>query len=567
MTISPEPAAPGRFDRRRYLRVVLFFAGALLSILWWDLILRHLPGLRSLARRSALDRWRRIARRYRRLAVRMGGVLIKLGQFLSIRVDVLPPEITSELAGLQDEVPAESAEDIQSVVAGEFGRPADQVYAWFSPEPEAAASLAQVHRARLPGGQLVAVKVQRPRIETLVETDLAAIHVAINWLKVYEPIARRVDLDRIFQEFAATTRSELDFAAEGKNAERFAADFADNPGIYIADVYWDYTTRRVLTLENVASIKITDYDAIQAAGISRAQVARRLYDTYLRQLFVTNFVHADPHPGNLFVHPLPPAPDAGRDEPRPFLLVFVDFGMVAVIPQRLRSHLRDYLIGLGTRDSHRIVQSYIDAGILLPGADRKRLEEMHDVMFQRMWGVKMGQLRNVAMEEAQFFIREYRDLIYEMPFQLPADILFVGRAVGILSGLATSLDPDFDPWAATLPFAEKLAAEELGRDWRAWLEQLASIIRLMLGLPARLDRLITQAERGELTVQADLSAGTARALRRLERSVDRLAWGVISASLLIAATVLRASEGPGWPSTLLFVLAALVFLWGETRRA
>lgn len=566
MTVSSQPPEPVRLDRLRYLRVVLFFAGAFLGVIWWDLILRRVPGLRGVSQRSSISRWRRIAQRFRWLAVQMGGVLIKLGQFLSIRVDVLPPEVTAELADLQDEVPPDTLANVQAVVVEEFGRPVDRVFDWFAPDPEAAASLAQVHRARLTNGLEVVVKVQRPLIETMVETDLAAIGTAANWLKLYRPIARRVDLNRLVNEFATTTRAELDFVAEGKNAEHFAADFADEPGIYIADVYWDFTTRRVLTLENVASIKITDYEAIEAAGISRAQVARRLYDTYLKQIFVNNFVHADPHPGNLFVHPLDPTSDSEPSSPRPFLLIFVDFGMVAVIPERLRASLRDYAIGIGTRNPHRIVQSYIDAGILLPGADRKRMEEATDALLQRMWGVKMGQIREVAFEEAEFLLREYRDIVYEMPFQLPSDVLFVGRAVAILSGMATSLDPEFDPWAATIPFAKDLAAEELARDWRGWLDEIGTLAQLLLRLPTRFDQFITQAERGELTLQAALSSDTARALRRLERSVDRLTWGVIFTSLLISGTLLRLSEGPTWSSTGLFVLAALVLMWGITRR-
>ena len=566
MTSDTQSPRPATFDRLRYFRVVRFFAGAFLSTIWWDVILRRVPGLRGIAERSSMNRWCRIARRFRQVAVQMGGVLIKLGQFLSIRVDVLPAEVTAELAGLQDEVPPESLDDVLAVIAEEFGHPVEGVFDKFAIEPDAAASLAQVHKARLPDGQQVVVKIQRRHIETLVETDLAAIRTAANWLKLYRPVSRRVNLDRLFEEFAATTRAELDFIAEGRNADRFAADFSDDPGICIAKVYWDYTTRRVLTLENVASIKITDYEAIEAAGISRAQVARRLYDTYLKQIFETNFVHADPHPGNLFVFPQDSAPGATPDEPRPFLLVFVDFGMVAVVPERLRTHLRDYLIGLGTRDSSRIVQAYIDSGVLLPTVDRRRLEEVHDVMFQRLWGVKMGQFRDVAFEEAEFILHEYRDLVYEMPFQLPVDILFVGRAVGILSGMATSLDPEFDPWAATIPFAERLAAEELARDWRSWLEEIGTLARAALGLPARLDQFLTDARRGEMTIQSALANDTARALRRLDRSVARLTWVVISAGLLISGMILRLGEGPNWPSAGLFALAGLALLWGVTRR-
>ncbi|PKO23167.1 MAG: ABC transporter [Chloroflexi bacterium HGW-Chloroflexi-1] len=563
---TPGAPRPAPFDRLRYLRVVRFFAGVFLSVIWWDLILRRVPGVRGLAVRTSAERWRQITRRFRRLAIQLGGVLIKLGQFLSIRVDVLPSEVTGELAGLQDEVPAESLADVQAVIAAEFGRPVAQVFAWFAPVPEAAASLAQVHKARLPGGEEVVAKVQRPRIETQVETDLAAIRVAASWLKLYRPIARRVDLDRLVGEFAATTRAELDFIAEGKNAGHFADDFAEDPGIYLAQVYWEYTTRRVLTLENVASIKITDLAAIEAAGISREEVARRLYDTYLEQIFVNNFVHADPHPGNLFVRPLPQPPDTDPGAARPFELIFVDFGMVATIPKPLRASLREYVIGLGTRDSHRIVQAYSDAGVLLPGADRKRLEEIHDVLFQGLEGMTMGQLSDIARVQAELIMREYRDIVFEMPFQFPTEILFVARAVGILSGMATTLDPEFDPWSATIPFAEQLAADELGGNWRTWLAEVGELGRIVVRLPTRVDRLMTQAERGELTLQTSLAPDATKALRRVERSVDRLTWVVITVGLLIAGVVLRAAEGPGGLSSGLLVSAALAFLWGLTRR-
>jgi predicted unusual protein kinase regulating ubiquinone biosynthesis (AarF/ABC1/UbiB family) len=248
------------------------------------------------------------------------------------------------------------------------------------------------------------------------------------------------------------------------------------------------------------------------------------------------------------------------------VLIFVDFGMVAVIPDRLRASLRDYIIGLGTRDAHRIVQAYADSGVLLPGADRKRLEEVHEVLFQKLGGVKMGQLSGVALEQAQMLMADYRDIIYEMPFQFPTDLLFAARAVGILSGIATTLDPEFDPWAATQPFAERLAAEQLGRDARGWLEEIGELARLIVHLPARVDRFITQAERGELTTQMSLAPDATRALRRIERSLDRLTWVVVAVGLLISGTVLRVIEGPSGLSAALLAGAVLTFLWGLTRR-
>ncbi|MGQ9491261.1 MAG: ABC1 kinase family protein [Anaerolineae bacterium] len=513
-----------------------------LSFIGWNLILGHVPGFRNYVRRINLARWRTYARRFRHLAVQYGGVLIKLGQFLSIRVDILPAEVTSELRGLQDEVPA---------------------------EPLAAASLAQVHLTRLAEDGEVVVKVQRPRIELLVETDLAALRLAVNWLKWYPPVNRRVDLDRLYDEFARTTRAELDFINEGRNADRFAADFAHDPGVYIADVYWQYTTRRVITLENVASIKIDDLKAMEAAGISCSQVARKLYDTYLEQIFVHSFVHADPHPGNLFVHPLEPDPAAPPDAPRPFLLVFIDFGMAAVIPEAMRAALRDVAIAVGMRDAQRLVQAYYyDAGVLLPGADRQRLVALHDALFARLGGVRMGQLTDIALKQAEFVLREYRDIVYEMPFQFPTDILFAIRAVAILSGMATTLDPEFDPWAAMLPFAERLASEQASRsrDWSHVLNDLADLIQLALRLPQRIDRYLTLAERGELLSQNALAPDAGKAIRRLERSVERLTWGMVAMGLLVSGMLLRITEGPGGASTALLVAAAAALFWGITRR-
>ncbi len=561
---SPPAAVP--LDRGRYLRVVSFFARAFLSFIGWNLILGRVPGCRGYVRRTNLSRWRAYAHRFRRLAVTNGGVLIKLGQFMSIRVDVLPPVVTNELKGLQDEVPAERTEDIRALVAAEFGRPVDDVFPWFAPEPVAAASLAQVHAARLKDGQEVVVKVQRPGIERLVVTDLAALRLAINWLKWYRPISHRIDLDRLFNEFSATTRAELDFVAEGRNADRFAANFAADRGVYIADVFQEYTTRRVLTLENVASIKIDDFSAIEAAGISRAEVARRLYDSYLEQIFVHHFVHADPHPGNLFVHPLPRDPGAEAGSFVPFQIIFVDFGMVAVIPDRLRASLRDYVIAVGTRNAHMMVQAYIDSGVLLPSADRKRIEELHETLLARFGGVSIGKLSGAAMHQAQDLILEYRDLVFEMPFQFPTDMLFAVRAVAILSGMASALDADFDPWAATLPFAERMVGDQLGREWRTWLGEVGDLARLAWRLPARLDRLLTQAERGELVSRNALSPDAAKAFHRLERSVDRLTWGILATGLLLSGVLMRVTDGPDAASTALLAGAALALLWGLTRR-
>jgi predicted unusual protein kinase regulating ubiquinone biosynthesis (AarF/ABC1/UbiB family) len=558
-------------DFRRYRKVRRFVARVFLHVVWWDVVL-NVPGLRRF-RRPPTERWAEISRRYRTLAGGMGGVLIKLGQFLSTRVDILPPEVTRELAGLQDEVPPESFEDVVRQIEEDFGRPLDQIFSSLWPEPVGAASLAQVHRARLPGGEEVVVKVLRPGIGVLVETDLAAARLALRLLRFSRRIRTRVNLDRLGAEITETTRAELDLAGEGRNAERFARDFADDSRVYIPKVFWEWSARRTLTLENVGWIKMGDLAAIDRAGIPRPEVARVLYRIYMQQIFAHHFVHADPHPGNLFVRPLPlegelpfgpgdpvPAPPEGVE--RPFQVVFVDFGMVAVIPERLRAALREYAIGLGTRDAARIVQSYVAAGVLLPGADLRRLEEVHEELFARFWGVSLGNLREAAFSQASYFLLEYRDLIYEIPFQVQVDLLFTSRAVGLLAGMATHLDPEFDPWAETMPFAQRLAQEELRRDWRGLLREIAAQGQVLLGLPRRVDSLLSRAEKGTLTVQASLSPEARKTIRRLERSIQKTAWMVVTAALLIAGVLLQADK-PGEPyGQWLLVASGVAFLWG-----
>lgn len=571
---TPKQPDAAEIDLKRYRQVRWFFAKAFLHVIWWDIILSR-PVLRWF-RTPPLPRWQGISRRYRVLAVEMGGVLIKLGQFLSTRVDILPPEVTGELAGLQDEIPPEPLDLIIAQIEADFDRPLVDIFADFSPEVLGAASLAQTHLARLRSGEEVVIKVLRPRIDVIVETDLAAIALALNWLKFYKRVSRRVNLDWLAEEFTTITRNELDFKAEGKSVERFAQDFAADPQVAVPKVYWDYSAARTLTMENVGYFKIGDLDGIEAAGINLPEVARKFYDIYMEQIFVNNFVHADPHPGNLFVKPLPHPDEANvvefkpgqavpHQDNRPFQIVFVDFGMVAVIPERLRAALQDYAIGVGTRDAYRVVKSYADAGVLLPGADVKRLEEATADMFQRLWGTRMGQFRDLAAQETEYFFREYRDIVYEAPFQFPVDMLFVVRAIGILSGMATNLDPNFDPWGATIPFAERLAKEEFQNNWRGWLQEAVSWGQLIFKLPSQLDRVLTQAERGTLTLQTSLAPDARRAVRRLEQAVSRLTQMLLATGLLLAGTIIYSGRDGDSLGIWLMIAALVVFVWGLVR--
>lgn len=533
--MSSETPEPPPIDRRRYRRVRRFFAGVFLHLFWHDVVLRW-PILRWL-RSDPLPRWTRLASRYRSLAVELGGVLIKLGQFLSTRVDILPLEIVRELSGLQDEVPAAPVEAIIEQIESDLGHPLGELFPHFDREPLGAASLAQVHAARLANGREVVVKVLRPGIETLVETDLGAIGQAIRWAKAWKVVRRRIDLDWVEEEFATTTRRELDLENEGRNAETFAELFEGDPDVYLPSIYWPTSGRRTLTEENVAFLKITDFAAIRAAGIDPAEVARRLYRVYMRQIFEHNLVHADPHPGNLFVKPLA---TEERGEGPGFQIVFVDFGMVAEIPPRLRAALRRFVIGLGNRDAGEVIQAFRDAGYLLPGADLVQLEEAVDALFERFWGVEMGRMGKLAVSEVGTLWNDFGQLLLETPIQLQVDLMFTGRAVEILGGLTTELDEGFNPWDEVVPFADALARQAADRPWQAVATELVDQLRQLAGWPANMARVANLAQRGRLTLRTALAPDTRKQLQRIERRIGGLSDALLAAAALVAGAVLYA---------------------------
>ncbi len=523
--------------RHRYRRIVFFFARILASLALWEIVIPRL-GMRGLARRNRSQRIRRIAVQFRALAIAMGGVLIKVGQFLSSRVDVLPPEFTGELAGLQDEVPAERYEAIRQVAEAEFGMALAEKFVEFDPSPLAAASLGQVHRAKLTspqfvssenptGSQSVVVKIQRPGIESIIATDLSALRTVGQWLRRYRPLSRRVDVPALLAEFTRVLYEEIDYLAEGRNAETFAANFRDNAGIHVPGVVWTHTSRKVLTLEDVGAIKITDYEAITAAGIDRREVAKRLMNIYLEQIFEDGFFHADPHPGNLFVTP---AITTGPEEERGWQLTFVDFGMVGRVPPRLREGMRELIIAVGTQDAARMVKSYQMLGILLPGADLALIEKAERKAFEKFWGKSMNELTDIGVEEMHEFAREFGELMYSMPFQLPQDIIFLGRAVGILSGMCTGLDPEFNVWTGIAPFAQKLIAEETGTGLKFILDEAGALVKSLLALPRRTEAFLAKAESGELLARdPEMTAQ----LHRLEVTVRRGVGALVFAVLLL----------------------------------
>jgi predicted unusual protein kinase regulating ubiquinone biosynthesis (AarF/ABC1/UbiB family) len=553
--------------RTRYRRIVIFFAGVISNFIFWDLFLARI-GLRALARSTRVERMRRSAVRFRKLAIEMGGVMIKVGQFLSTRVDVLPAEITAELADLQDEVPPADFEGIRKEAEAELGGPLEEIFASFEQEPLAAASLGQVHRAQLhtvdnppiqdqDGNPIldVVVKIQRPGIADIITTDLAALRTVGNWLKRYRPISRRANVPALLDEFTRVLYEEVDYLAEGRNAETFAVNFAGQADIRVPKVDWTHTTQRVLTLENVWSIKITDYEAISEAGIDRSEVAVRLLDTYLQQIFEDGFFHADPHPGNLFVRPLPVEEDESAVQP--WQLTFIDFGMVGRVPVQIKEGLREMLIGVGMQDAHRVVQSYMTLGILLPGADLEALERAESKIFERFWGKNMTELSRIDPAEVRDLMIEFRELIYTLPFQVPQDIIFLVRTVSILSGMCTGLNPKFNLFDQLVPYAQKLISEEI-RVGETLLKEARDLVRVLVSIPLKMDTMLGKMSRGEIAIQ---TPEVSRQVKHLENNLRQINRSIVFAALFIGGVQLYLAHAYPF-GELLLAFSILGLLWG-----
>jgi predicted unusual protein kinase regulating ubiquinone biosynthesis (AarF/ABC1/UbiB family) len=525
--------------RARYRRIMRFAARALVQAWWFELVLPRV-GLSRLSARGRIPRLQRLARRFHLLAADLGGLMIKVGQFLSSRLDILPPEITRELEGLQDEVAAEPFDEIVRQLERELGMPLPVAYETFDPSPIAAASLGQAHRARLSpaiaadaGFADVVVKVQRPGIEDIVAVDLAALRRVARWLSRVKLVSMRVDAPALTEEFATTSLEEIDYLHEAGNAERFTADFAADPRIAAPEVVWDRTSLRVLTLSDVTAIKITDVAALTAAGIDPALVAQELARATFQQIFVAGFFHADPHPGNIFVTP-----------GEPFTLTYVDFGMMGEISDTLRSGLRDFILAVVARDGRALVSALERLGVLLTTADTDELERIMAASFDRFGGMGVAELAAIDQREMEAFARQFGDTVRALPFQLPESFLLLIRTISLISGVTSALNREFNMWDAVDPFARTVLSSTGVDALRELPQKALAYANTLARLPGRLDELAARLDRGQIAVR---TPDVDRRLRSIERAIARAVSAVVFASLLFAGVLLRPTdEVLGW---------------------
>lgn len=501
-----------RLDIWRFVLTLLFYG-------WLDQKDWSYSGSVTEAKKAS----RRLARAswIRETLLQLGPTFIKVGQFFSTRADLFPAEYVQELSKLQDDVPAFTYEQVATIIKDELGKPIPQVFENFESDHLAAASIGQVHRAQLKTGEKVVVKVQRPGLTRLFTIDLEILRGIAEFFQYRTRWGKGRDWIGIYEECRRTLWEEVDYLNEGRNADTFRRNFRDFPQIVVPRIYWRYTSRRILTLEYMPGIKVSDYEALANAGFDRKQIARLGAQAYLRQLLKDGFFHADPHPGNLAVRP-----DG--------TLVFYDFGMMGRIRTDVKDKLMVTLAGVASKNADLVVQSLIELGALVPTADltpvRRSVQYMLDHFMDKPFDT--GEVSVEAISEDLY------ELAYDQPFRFPATFTFVMRAMTTLEGLGKGLDPEFNFMDVARPFADELLSVDLNTGETLLTQvgrQAAEFTNTSLGLPKRIEGTLTRLEQGDLRVRVR-SSETDRLLRRLTTVVKGSIYAVVFSTLLLIGT-------------------------------
>ena len=461
-------------------------------------------------RRVDAETRRRRARALLESLLTLGPTFIKLGQLLSTRPDVLPPEYVDEFESLQDNVPPAPWEGAKRVLEADLG-PVEERFDDFDTDAISGASLGQVYTATV-DGRKVAVKIRRPGVEELVETDLRVIRFSLPILMQFVDDARSFSLETLADEFDKTIREEMDYERERRMLAEIKANFADDPKIRIPDVLESHSTGRVLTMEYVPGTKISRIEALDALGVDRTELARRLQEAYLQMLIVDGSFHADPHPGNLAVQ------DDGT-------LVFYDFGMSGRVDAFVQEKIVQFYGAVARQDIDDILDTLIEMGTLSPDADRQLMSDIMELAIQDARGEDIEQYR------VNQIVSQVEDTIYEFPLRLPPNLALVLRVATVVEGVCVTLDPEFDFIdVATEYLRERGFIEQGVRDYvEDQAQALQASTRAALRTPPKLEEALDRLNRESLTLDANVVDG--------ERVFDRLARRIVLGLLLTGSVV------------------------------
>jgi predicted unusual protein kinase regulating ubiquinone biosynthesis (AarF/ABC1/UbiB family) len=474
----------------------------------------------------------------------LGPTFIKVGQLFSTRADLFPSEYVEELSKLQDRVPAFSYEQVVVIIKQDLGKPVNELFLSFDPIPLAAASLGQVHKAQLHSGEEVVVKVQRPGLKKLFTIDLQILRGIARYFQSHPDWGRGRDWIGIYEECCRILWEEIDYISEGRNADTFRRNFREYDWVKVPRVYWRYASPRVLTLEYLPGIKISHYEALEAAGLDRKLIAQQGAQAYLQQLLNDGFFHADPHPGNIAV-----SPEGGA-------LIFYDFGMMGRIKSNVREQLMETLFGIAQKNAERVVTSLVELGALSPTDDmgpvRRSIQYMLDHFMDKPF-------ENQSVSQISDDLYE---IAYDQPFRFPATFTFVMRAFSTLEGVGKGLDPEFNFMEVAKPFALQIMTNGNSPDGNSFLNELgrqaAQVSSTALGLPRRIEDTIEKLERGDLRVRVR-STESDKILRRISSIQLGTNYTLLISAFTLSATILFVHGDVGLALFVAFVAAISAF--------
>lgn len=467
------------------------------------------------------------AGRLRMVFEELGPTFVKLGQILSVRPDMLPENYIGEFSKLQDSVPPFPGTQAQRAIETQFGKDIDQLYCSFDPTPIASASIAQVHHAIIEPQTEVIVKIRRPNIQQIIDTDLQILFELAHLVERNVPESQLFSPTRIVTEFSRTIRRELDLYREAQNIERFQKNFSDDDTVYLPQVYWELTTDQILTMEYIEGIKISDTAALDAAGLDRKIIAANGAQVILKQIFEHGFFHADPHPGNIFVLP-------GN------VIAPLDFGMVGNLDEEEMETVSTLLTAFVKKDVRRIINALINLDLLDRTVEVRELKMDLADFIDRYYQVPLQQLNiGKILNEMIAVMRHYR-------IPLPTELTLMGKALITAEATGRKLDPEFDMVTLAKPYVERLLLRRLNprRHLQEFAGSVDDFIRLLKTLPSELKFIITKVKQGEIKIQFE-HRGLEHHVARLNQMGNRLAFSLIVTGLVIGSSlIIHSGTGP-----------------------
>lgn len=488
--------------------------GQLIHDLGIDELARHLPFHWSGKEKKEMVELSRPVR-IRMVAEELGPTFVKLGQLLSTRSDILPPEYLVELRKLQDQVPPFPFSQVREIIEKELGRSLETIFKSFEEFPTAAASIGQVHRAVLPGEEEVIVKVQRPNIQKTIEQDLDILEEIASLLDKYTKLGKIYNFTGIVKEFSHILNMELNYYYEGRNAERIKKNFVDDGEVYIPEIYWDYTTQKVLTMEHIKGIKLNDQNGLKKSGFTPRKIVEKLTRAYLKQILLNGFFHGDPHPGNIGLLP------DGR-------IYFMDFGIAGFLDEDQRKFFSKLLFGFLYKDIEQIIFGLTSLGVTTEETNIKQLRWELERLQEKYFDLP---LKKINLGQS---LQELMEIAFRQRIRLPAEFTLLARTFLTLEGLISELDPEFSIAELVEPFGREVLRKQFStkKIALAFYKYSNRYLRLLEIFPERLIAIMEKGAEGNLKLKVEVSEAE-RLLNRLNNMVNRLSFSIVLASIIV----------------------------------